>query len=146
MPTGDRGSVSEGIRRALFLRSGDGDARDIATATMNTWQLMVDSLAPIIGERGVDALLRRALHLSTTVHPWLGVPFERDSTGGEAATFKVRLAAQEASVALETSHAVLFAVTELLAGLIGESLSERLLAKVWATSPQKSSKDSSHER
>ncbi|MEJ1962285.1 MAG: hypothetical protein WDO56_12345 [Gammaproteobacteria bacterium] len=100
---------------------------------------MIARLAPVIGARGVDVLFRRALHLTSTAFPWLQLA--RDHEGGIAVLESVtmRLAGQEASSAAEASHALLVTFTELLATLIGETLTERLLGPVWApplTAPQ----------
>ncbi|MDP3287990.1 MAG: hypothetical protein Q8M64_06750, partial [Methyloversatilis sp.] len=40
-------------------------------ATLAAWHTLHASLSPIIGQRGVAALVRRSLYLTRDRHPWL---------------------------------------------------------------------------
>jgi hypothetical protein len=132
MSTTDRELLREAIRRTLVNRSGSpANASAVAGATSSTWLQVSARLAPVIGERGVDVLFTRALHLTTTTYPWLEMTGERN--GSPLATFRTRLETQDASAAAQASQAVLVTFAELLATLIGASLSERLLSPIWAT-------------
>ena len=125
----------EAIRRTLAQGAGEApDASAIAEATLNTWQQVADRLAPVIGARGVDALFSRSLHVTSKTFPWLAMAGNDGNDGNSAAllaSLKARLAGQETAAAAEASHALLVNFTELLATLIGESLTDRLLAPVW---------------
>ena len=92
---------------------------------------MADRLAPVIGARGVDALFSRSLHVTSKTFPWLAMAGNDGNSAALLASLKVRLAGQETAAAAEASDALLVNFTELLATLIGESLTERLLAPVW---------------
>lgn len=136
MPITDRELCREAIRKTLRLRTGDSpDALAVARATSEIWLQMSAQLAPVIGGNGVDAILQRSLHLTSVVFPWLA------SSDGEMdnATFPVRisvlLAGCEPVVAAQASASLLITFTELLATLIGNSLTERLLAPVWIAAP-----------
>lgn len=83
-------------------------------------------LAPVIGEDGFRILFARALHLTRHEFPWLarepklaGIPF---------AELKGSLEGQTLERAEEASRRLLAAFTELLNGLIGETLATRLMA------------------
>lgn len=123
----------EAIRRTLARSAGeDPDARSIAEATLDTWRRVADRLTPVIGARGVDALFSRSLHVTGKAFSWLVAMAGNDgSSAALLAGLKVRLAGQEPAAAAEASHALLVNFTELLATLIGASLTERLLAPVW---------------
>jgi hypothetical protein len=94
---------------------------------------MVARLAPVIGVRGVDVLFRRSLHLTSARFPWLVVA--GDEAAGAAAllaALEARLTNRAPDVAAEASRALLVTFVELLAGIIGEPLTDRLLGAVWA--------------
>ena len=135
----------DAIRASLAQRAGDDpDASAIAQATLDIWQQVAERLEPVIGARGVDALLGRALYLTSRSFPWLAMT----GNGGESpillASFQTRLAGGETIAAAQAGHALLATFTELLANLIGESLTERLLAPVWvAPSPDPERKNAS---
>ncbi len=122
----------EAIRRTLAQGAGEApDASAIAEATLNTWRQVADRLAPVIGARGVDALFSRSLHVTSKTFPWLAMAENNGNSAALLTSLKVRLAGQETAAAAEASVALLVNFTELLATLIGASLTERLLASVW---------------
>jgi hypothetical protein len=103
-----------------------------AEATAAVWRLMATQLAPVIGARGLDALYGSALHQTSVEFPWLAVAVDRGGSASPLPSLMVCLTGQLASTAAEASYALLLSFTELLAALIGESLTTRLLAPVWA--------------
>jgi hypothetical protein len=125
----------EAIRGTLARSAGDSpDASAIAEATLNTWHQVATQLAPVVGVHGVDAIFSRSLHVTSKDFPWLAMAGNDGNDGNSAAllaSLKARLAGQETAAAAEASHALLVNFTELLATLIGESLTDRLLAPVW---------------
>jgi hypothetical protein len=129
-PAGRIDHRREAIRKALALRHGqDADAGAIAAATLGLWREVAACLTPMIGARGVDALLRRALQLTIQALPGLGLTAEEG--GGPLASFTARLEACEPAAAAEASAALLATCADLLAAMIGPSLTGRLLEPVW---------------
>ena len=107
------------------------DADEVARAVFERWQQIAERLEPVIGARGVDVLFGRALHLTTKRFPWLATSA---ALGNSAETLKqlaARFESQEASVATEAGAALLLTFTELLANMIGEPLTVRLLGSLW---------------
>jgi hypothetical protein len=134
MPITDRDLCREAIRRTLRQRAGESpDALAIAKATSETWLLMSAQLTPVIGGNGVDAILKRSLHLTSVVFPWLSVPDVQLDIDSLPVRINVLLAGHEAVVAAQASSTLLITFTELLATLIGNSLTRRLLDPVWIT-------------
>ena len=122
----------EAIRRTLARRHGqDPDAGAIAAATLDLWREVAACLAPMIGVRGVDAMFRRSLQLTIQAMPWLGLPAEDGEGGGPLASFTARLEACAPPAAAEASAALLATCADLLAAMIGPSLTGRLLEPVW---------------
>jgi hypothetical protein len=143
MPTGDSHLLREAIRTTLAQRAGHlPDADSTAEATAATWRLVTVQLAPVIGARGLDVLFSRALHQTSTAFPWLAVAVERGGSASPLPSLMVCLAGQHTATAAEASCTLLLSFTELLATLIGQSLTTRLLAPVWA-SPSLSSRQES---
>lgn len=125
----------EVIRRTLVQRAGTTpDVNAVTESTLGTWQEMAARLAPVIGTHGVDALFRRSLHITSRVFPCFDI--EDKELNGPALLngIKARLALSDAATVAEASHALLVNFTVLLASLIGESLTERLLEMVWIAS------------
>lgn len=137
--------ANEAIRKTLARRAGDApDSSVIAEAALATWNRVSDRLEPVIGMRGVDALFDRALHVTCKTYPWLAaVSLDEDGAAPGVVTgatqlvrltnLKSRLADREPELAEEAGYVLLVTFTVLLASLIGESLTKRLLAPVWAT-------------
>ena len=121
------------IAAHLAHRVGQGaDAEQIADTVVATWHAIDGVLNPIIGERGVAALYKRSLHLSSPVHPWLEGVHEGVQATIDLAPLKSVLARQSSSDAAAGGGRLLQTFHELLVTVIGASLSERLLRPVWA--------------
>ena len=130
----DGNQLRAAIRGTLALRAGRVPNVDTtAEAAASTWRLVTEQLAPVIGARGLDVLLRRALHQTSIAFPWLEVLLNSEASDSVLPSFIACLADQQLSTAAEASYALLTTFTELLATLIGEPLTTRLLAPVWAS-------------
>jgi hypothetical protein len=133
MPITDPNLLRRTIRTTLEQRAGSRpSANATSEAAATTWRLVEAQLVPVIGARGLDVLFRRALHQTTTDFPWLTVAVDRGGNAGPLPSLMACLAAQHTATAMEAAYALLFTFAELLATLIGESLTERLLAPAWA--------------
>ncbi len=111
--------------------SEGADAVRVADHVVAVWQRTDDALAPIIGSQGVAALYRRSLHLAAPAHPWLAGLREADTTPVDASALRSALVQQEPAAAAAGAGALLQAFHELLASLVGPSLTRRLLAAAW---------------
>ena len=128
----------ETIRKTLTHRAGNApDPSAIAEATLSTWLLVATQLTPVIGVRGVDALFVRSLHITSKTFPWLTTVGHDESGYARLASLRARLVERELADAAEASYTLLATFTEMLASLIGESLTERLLEPVWASPSEK---------
>jgi len=123
----------EALRSKIARLSGDvSDRAAVAGAALVTWNEVAARLAPVIGAGGFEVLFHRALHLTARASPWLA---DENADGDIAATlarFKARLETRDAAGAMEASLALLATFTALLATLIGDSLTDRLMISVWA--------------
>lgn len=132
----------ETIRRTLVQGAGDApDANSIAEATLSTWHQVAVRLVPVIGARGVDALFNRSLHVTSKTYPWLAVDGHDENVAILLSGLRARIATRELIDAVEACHALLVNFTELLASLIGDSLTKRLLLTVWVPEPTESEQE-----
>jgi hypothetical protein len=121
------------IVAALAHRVDHGaDAAQIADAIASIWQEIDAALAPIIGKRGVTALYRRSLHLSSADHSWMAGLHEGPATAIDLTALKSALAQQDSAQAAAGGGVLLHRFHELLITLVGASLTGQLLRPVWA--------------
>jgi hypothetical protein len=120
------------IRATLAQRSGGAtDTGAICDALAETWSLMSALLKPVLGERGVDAIFRRSLYLTSITCPWITFGLEPADSATLLAAFQEILAVRKPDDAAEAAYTLLVNFTELLTTLIGASLTGRLLGPVW---------------
>ena len=108
-------------------RPVDAEAGCIADAALATWQGFEAALAPIIGSGGVAALYRRSLYLSHAAHPWLPGVQAGALAPVEFTELQAALARRSSREAQAATDALTNTFRELLAELIGLSLTDRLL-------------------
>jgi hypothetical protein len=125
MPAATHDAVlREVIRRTVAPKDGvraDGFGR--------TWAAMSKRLSRVIGERGVEVLLARAVRLTSATYPWLA---GRAVEGEPMAHLQRILTERSVEERADASVAILVSVTGLLTTLVGEPLCHRLLEPVWA--------------
>ena len=117
----------------MFARlvAGSQDAVQIADVAVSIWRDVAAALAPIIGQSGVAALLKRSIRLARAAHPCLTAANDGALPAGELAMLQVVLSQQDSTEAVATNAALLQHFREVLISLIGASLTERLLRPVW---------------
>jgi len=113
------------------LAREDADATSIAMDAVAVWRDINAALAPIIGHAGVAALYKRSLYLAQTSHPCLATVYESVSPSDEYATLQSVLSQQTTPDVIAAIGTLLQTFHDLLARLIGESLTGRLLRSVW---------------
>ena len=118
---------------ASLARSGDADqdAAQIAETVGAAWRGIDAALTPLIGHRGVAALQTRSLHVAGKTHPWLKGALDGAPPAPNAANIDAVLRAQTPAHAAAGGAAFLHTFHDLLASLVGPSLTERLLRSIW---------------
>lgn len=122
----------EGQRIALAFARQAKTAGQVADTMVSTWQDIDAVLSPVIGQRGVAMLYKRSLYLIRPLHPWLAGVHEGTQATVDLEALKSAFAQQSSTNAAAAGGAFLQTFYELLASLIGPSLTERLLRPVWA--------------
>jgi hypothetical protein len=124
---------SDEIAASLMRQAGRGaSAAQVAESVAATCREIEDALTPIVGTRGVAALVHRSVHVAAQTHAWLS-----DSEPGLPQTVDLRAltarpAHQSAADAAAGGALLLHTFHTLLASLIGASLTGRLLRSAWA--------------
>lgn len=91
------------------------------------WTAIDAALSPIIGERGVQMLFQRSVHLTVGKFPWLRPLREPGVRVADVGRLEAALAPPSDAEATAAKEALLRAFYDLLTGLIGTPLTERLL-------------------
>lgn len=120
----------------------ENSAEQIAAACGSLWLELEAALTPIIGPRGVAALIQRSLHLASDVHPWLSARQPGGAETLDSAALVSLLAQRSSDDAAAAADTFLQTFHGLLTSLIGGSLTERLLRPAWGP-PEPSSNTSS---
>lgn len=106
----------------------------VADVVVSLWRSIEFALGPIIGRRGVAALYRRCVYIARKEFQWLPGAADDDPAGIDFSTLHNALEQQDNSAAIAAGSALIDTLHELLASLLGSSLTERLLRNVWANS------------
>ena len=120
---------------ALTSKVAQGeDAGCIADVVTMAWRQADASLSPLIGHRGLAALYQRSVHVTAKTYPWLGMCYQGIQHEMNLDILKDVLVQQSSADAAAASGALLQTFYDLLASLIGSSLTARLLHPVWTSS------------
>jgi hypothetical protein len=134
-----KAQLRDSIHRTLVQRAGYvPDANAVAEATLSIWHELAARLTPLIGTRGVYAIFSRSLHLTSFSFPWLAVAADGENSTTQLANLRTSIKSRKPADAAEASHTLLETYIELLAILIGESLTGRLLGSIWMLPSTKS--------
>lgn len=107
------------------------DAEQLADALVAVWREIDQALHPIIGHRGVAALYSRSLMLTAAAYPWLAQGHAGALAAVDPTALRATLTQREHAEAAAAGSALFENFRGLLASLVGESLTQRLLHTVW---------------
>lgn len=111
--------------------AGTMNAAGTGEVAITTWRRIEDALWPIIGHAGMAALFKRSLYLARGAHPCLATLLDANGAPSDFARLGATLAQQSNAQAAAAQASLLRTFIDLLASLIGRSLTERLLGSVW---------------
>ena|ERR1700676_4247291 len=106
------------------------DAGRVADVAASTWRQLNAVLSPVIGPGGVTALYQRSLYMTRSAYPCLAAVREDALRPGEFVGLQLVLSQQTSGYIVAANGALLQTFCDLLASLIGASLTERLLRSV----------------
>ena len=112
------------------LSPASEDATSVADAAGAAFAAFCAELAALVGQRGVRSLYERSVHLASLRYPWLEL-LSSDPTDELSVDLQRRLAERSDDEASAASQALMTEFTALLASLIGDALTERLMRAAW---------------
>ena len=104
---------------------------NVADAAIDLWEQMATQIILIVGEDGFNSLYARSVFLAQPKFPWLAANSLSPQTDQRFAELKKRLEGQTPSQAREANSLLLLTFTGILAALIGELLTTRILRSAW---------------
>ncbi|MBC7603605.1 MAG: hypothetical protein H7255_13220 [Ramlibacter sp.] len=106
----------------------------VADQGVAAWVAVHAALSPVIGQGGFAALYSRALHMARSDYQWLAAAYDSQATttgpGAGFTALRAALAAQATPEAVAAHESMMKTIRMLLANLIGESLTARLLQNI----------------
>ncbi len=124
---------SRRIAGALARRTGpQPDAVQLADAVVTLWREIDAALAPIVGTRGLAALHGRSVYLTSQQFAWLKTAHGNSvQTAIDFDGLRQTFMMQQLPDAQAAANALLHTFHDLLASMVGASLTERLLHAIW---------------
>ena len=120
---------------------------EVATAAIDHWERLANQIISVIGEGGFNSLYARSLFLTRSTFPWLAAGAQSAPTDHRFADLKMSFEGQTTAQVSEANGLLLITFTNILAALIGEPLTTRLLRSAWPNEAQdRASKEFSHEQ
>ena len=107
----------------------------VADAAINLWEQMATQITSIVGEDGFNSLYTRSVLLTLSTFPWLAAASLSPQTDHRFAELKISLEGQTPEQARAANSLLLITFTDILASLIGEQLTIRLLRSAWGEDP-----------
>lgn len=123
----DRESQAELQRRFATHETSVEVAGDLVAG----FEEIASALGPIIGSRGVAALISRSVHLAGLRHPWLNAGSKPSLQPGDYVALTQAIVQREVQDAALGGSDLLHTFRTLLSTLIGRSLTENLLRPAW---------------
>lgn len=103
----------------------------VADAAIDLWEQMAAQIISIVGEDGFNSLYARSVFLAQPTFPWLTAGTRSQPDDQRFAELKKDLEGQTPSQAHEANSLLLLTFTGILAALIGEPLTTRILCAAW---------------
>ena len=133
-------------RHLLIERLMAQRPESVADAAINLWAQMATQIISIVGEDGFNSLYARSVFLAQPTFPWLTTSSLSQQNDQRFAKLKKGLEGQAPSQAREANSLLLLTFTGILAALIGEPLTTRILCSAWGDDASTStSKEFTHE-
>ncbi len=119
---------------------------NVVDVAIYQWELMATQIISIVGEGGFSALYLRSAFLARSTFPWLPTNSLSPQTDTRFAHLKTSLEGQTPELASAANSLLLITLTDILASLIGEDFTTRILRSAWSNdAPSRASQEFKHE-
>ena len=103
----------------------------VADVAVSLLEQMATQIISIVGEGGFNSLYARSVFLTQSTFPWLTAGSLSPQADHRFAALKTSLEGQMPAQASAASSQLLLTFTDILASLIGEQLTTRILRSAW---------------
>lgn len=118
-------------------------AANIADSAITLWEQMATEVISIVGEGGFGSLYARSVFLAQSTFPWLAGVADSltPKTDHRFVELRIGLEGQTPAQASEANSSLLITFTDILASLIGETLTASILHSAWGNAVSKSTRE-----
>ena len=102
-----------------------------ASASIQLWHTMATQIISVVGQGGFQSLYSRSIFLTQRTYPWITHLPAGLTTDLSFPTLKACLEERDPTQAHEANTLLMLTFTDLLASLIGEQLTVKLLKAAW---------------
>ena len=121
-------------------------SENVPDAAVDLWEKMSTQIISIVGEGGFTSLYARSLHLTQSAFPWLADSSLSPPADQRFKKLKISFEGQTPAQATEANRRLLTTFTDILASLVGEQLTTRILRSAWGVDAQdRTSKEQENE-
>jgi hypothetical protein len=106
-------------------------AEHAADAAIPYWEQMATQIISIVGEEGFNSLYARSVSFAQAIYPWLAAGAQPPQPDRRFAELKMSFAGQSPVEVRAANNLLLITYTNILAALIGEELTTRILRLAW---------------
>ena len=103
----------------------------ISDGAIALWERMASQIISIVGEDGFNSLYARSVYLTQPDFPWLGASLRTSHVVPRFAELKKILARRAPEQASKANEMLMHTFTSILASLIGDELTIRILRSAW---------------
>ena len=128
--------TSDVLRHQKIKRLTAQHTGKVADAAMGLWAQVATQIISIVGEGGFDSLYARSVFLTQSTFPWLAANSASLQADHRFAHLKMSLEGQTPALARDANSLLLITFTDILASLVGEPLTARILDSAWGSEAQ----------
>ena len=110
-------------------------AEEFQNAAIDSWERIATQIVTVVGEGGFNSLYARSVFLTQPTFPWLAAVSLPPQTDHRFAKLIISFKGQTPEQAKAANSLLLITFTDILASLIGEHLTIRLLRSAWGDDP-----------
>ena len=120
------------LRQQLVKRlMAQPSEEEVADTAIDLWEQIATQIISIIGEGGFDSLYLRSVSLTQSTYPWLAAVLPQSKTDQRFKDLQISFEGQTPEQASAANSLLLITFTDILASLIGEQLTIRILHSAW---------------
>ena len=123
--------TTDSLRHQMVKSLKTQHTEKVVDAELELWEQIATQIISIVGEGGFNSLYARSLFLTQATIPWLAAGSPSPQTEHRFAELKRSLDGQTPAQASAANRLLLITFTDILASLIGEQLTTRILRTAW---------------